>query len=77
MSGRIRIVASSEVSVIRTNNCVLLSHLNILPIPLSNTRSTSICKNNTTNILKIFDKTVTLNCSTNLLTSRSYSKNWF
>ena len=50
---------------------VLLALLGVLPVPLTNTRSASVGENNTASSLESLDLTVTRNCSTDLLGSRS------
>lgn len=87
MCSGVSIVATSEVTVVRgddlaeleafSNNQgrrltrVNLSLLDILPVPLTNARTTSICKDETTGALESTHLTVTLNSSADLFRTRS------
>lgn len=59
MSSRVGIVTSSEVSVVRRDNRVSLALLDVLSIPLANARSTSVCEDKASKLLKGLQLTVT------------------
>ena len=52
MSLRIGVVPSSEVPVVAGDDGVLLSLLDVLPVPLTNARPTSIGQHQTTDVLQ-------------------------
>jgi hypothetical protein len=88
VGGRVGIVTTREVTVVRGDDCgqgvspnlikdpprvrtrVDLALLDVLAIPLSNARPTSIGKDNTTDLLEYSDLAVTLDRGANLLGTR-------
>ena len=63
----VRIVTGSEVTVVRRDNSVLVTLLDIATIPLTNTGATSVSKDETTEIKEGLELTVALNGGTDLL----------
>ena len=49
---RVSIIPSSKVPVVASDNGVLLSLLDVLPVPLTNARPTSIGQNQATHVLQ-------------------------
>ncbi len=66
MSGRIGIVSSSEVSVVRSEDGVLLALLYIRSLPLSNARSTGISQYFPSYFVECSEDTIAINSGTNL-----------
>lgn len=73
VGGRVGIVTSGEVTVVRRDDGVGLTLLDILTIPLTNAGSASVGKDDTSELLKSLELTVTLNGGANLLGTRSNS----
>jgi hypothetical protein len=70
MGGWVGIVTTSEVPVVACDNRVDLALLDVATIPLSNAGSASVGKNQTANLLKGTNLSVTLDGSTDLLGTR-------
>ena len=63
------VVSSGEVSVVRRDDRVDLSLLNILSVPLTDTWSTSVGKDDTSNVLESLNHTISSNGGSDLLRS--------
>lgn len=50
MSGRIGVIAGSEIAVVRCDNRIFLSLLDVFAIPLANAGATSISENDSTEL---------------------------
>ena len=74
VGSRVGIVTTSEVTVVRRDNGVGGTLLDILAVPLSNARTAGVGEDDTTELLKGLELTVTLNGSANLLGTRSNSE---
>lgn len=71
---RIRIITASEVTVVGSDDGVNLAFLDVLSVPLANARSASVGQDDTTNILKGSNLSVTLNSGAYLFRSGGDSK---
>lgn len=67
VGGRVGVISSSEVTVVRRDNGVGLVLLDILTIPLTNARATSVGEDNTAELLEGLQLTITLDGGTDLL----------
>ena len=67
MGGGVGIVTSSEVTVIGGDNRVDITLLDVLPIPLSNTRTASVSEYQAANALESLDLSITGDSGTDLL----------
>ena len=67
MGSKVRIVTATEVAVVRRDNRVLFTFLHVVTVPLTNARTTSVGEHHTTNLVKDFHLTITLNSGTDLL----------
>lgn len=74
VGGRVGIVTSSEVTVVRADDRVGVSLLDIASVPLTNAWSTGVCEDETSERLKSLELSVTLDGGTNLLGTRSDSE---
>ena len=74
VSGGVTVVSASEVTVVRRDDRVGLTLLDITSVPLTNARTTSVGKDNTTELLEGLELTVTLNGGTDLLGTRGDSE---
>lgn len=70
VSGGVGVVTASEVTVVGGDDGVGLALLDILTVPLSNARTASVGKDDTTVLLEGLQLTVTLDSSANLLRTR-------
>lgn len=61
------VVTGSEVTVVRRDNSVLVTLLNVLTVPLTNAGTTGVGKDETTKVKEGLELTVTLNGGTDLL----------
>lgn len=66
VGGRVAVVTSSEVTVVRGEDGVGLALLDVLAVPLTNARTTGVGKNNTTELLEGLGQTVAGDGSANL-----------
>ena len=71
MTAKARLLTPSNNAGQRILTGVLITLLNVLTIPLTNARSTSISKDNSADFFKDTNLTITFNRSTNLLRTRS------
>jgi hypothetical protein len=69
VGGGVGIVSSSEVSVVRRDDRVDLALLDVLSVPLADAGSTSVGKDDTSDVLEGLDHTVTSNGGSDLLRS--------
>lgn len=69
VGGRVSIVTASEVTVVRGDDGVGSSLLDILAVPLTNARSAGVGKDHAAKLLKGLELSIALNGSTNLLRS--------
>jgi len=67
VGGGVGIVTTGKVSVVGSDDRVLLSLLDVLPVPLSDTGSTGVGENDSTNVLKGLHESVTGDGSPDLL----------
>ena len=67
VGGGVGVVTASEVTVVGGDDRVGLALLNILTVPLSNARTASVGKDDTTVLLEGLQLTITLNSGANLL----------
>lgn len=67
VGGRVRIVSASEVSVVRRDNGVLLTLLDVSSVPLTNAGATSVSKDDTTEVEEGLELTISLNGGSDLL----------
>jgi len=67
VSGRIGVVATSKVTVVGGDNRVDIALLDVLPIPLTDTRTASVCEDQAANALESLDLSVTSDSGTDLL----------
>lgn len=74
MCGGVGIVSAGEVTVVRGDDGVSLALLDILSVPLTDTGSTSVGKNDTADVLESVDHAVTGNGRSDLLRSRGDSE---
>jgi hypothetical protein len=70
VGSRVGIVTASEVTVVGSDDRVLLTLLDVLTIPLTNAGTASVGKDNTTSLGKSVHDTVTFDGSTNLFGTR-------
>ena len=74
MCGGVSVVTAGEVTVVRGDDGVSLSLLDVLPIPLTDTRTTRIGKYETTRSFESTNLTITLNGGANLFRTRCDSE---
>ena len=67
VGGGVGIVTTGKVSVVGSDDRVLLSLLDVLPVPLSDTGSTGVGQNDSTDVLEGLNESVTGNGSPDLL----------
>ena len=70
MSGRVGVVTSGKVSVVRCDDGVLLAFLHVLAIPLTDARPASVGQNGSAEFTQCLSDTIAFNSGANLLRSR-------
>lgn len=77
MSSGVGIVTSGKVSVVRSNNRVLLSLWNVLSVPLTDTWSASVGEDDTADTLESVNHAISSNGGSDLLGSGSDGETGF
>ncbi|KNC29425.1 hypothetical protein FF38_06588 [Lucilia cuprina] len=72
MSGRVGIITTGEVTIVRGDNGVLVALLNVLTIPLTNAGPAGVSQDGTTEFVENISDAVTFNGGTNLFRAGSY-----
>ena len=67
MCSRIRVVSAGEIPIVGGDYGIRFAFLDITTIPLTNAGATGVGKDDSTEILKSFELTVSFNGGTNLL----------
>lgn len=67
MSGRVGVVSTGEVSVVRSDDGVGFTLLDVLSVPLTDTRTTGVGENDTADGLEGVNETVSSDSSSDLL----------
>lgn len=77
MRARVSVISAGKVSVVRGNDGILFSFLNVMSLPLTDAWTAGIRQNGSTNLVKNIDDAVSFHSGPNLLGTRCDRKGGF